>query len=173
MVAPVLTDTERESLQRRTLNVLRVGVVPGQAAIAGVVAVVSLLGKDLLGSDRLAGLGSAAFTTGSAMIAIPLAARMKRHGRRSGLVMALTLGLIGSVIAATGGQLGWFWLFIVGMMVFGCGQAATLQARYVAADLASEGDRATAIGAIVWVGTLGAVFGPLLTPFEKRVGVAL
>ena len=85
----MLSGAERETLQRRTLNVVRLGVVPGQAAVAGVVAVVSLLGKDMLGSDRLAGLGSAAFTTGSAIIAIPLAARMKRRGRRSGLVMAL------------------------------------------------------------------------------------
>jgi MFS family permease len=172
-VTATLPDTERDALQRRTLNVLRVGVVPGQAAVAGVVAVVSLLGKDLLGSDRLAGLGSAAFTTGSAIIAIPLAARMKRRGRRAGLVMELALGAVGSAIAATGGQLGWFWLFIAGMTVFGFGQAASLQARYVAADLAREHERATAIGAIVWVGTLGAVLGPLLTPFEKRVGTWL
>ena len=169
-VTSTLTDTDRHDLQRRTLNVLRLGVVPGQAGVAGVVAVVSLLGKDMLGSDRLAGLGSAAFTLGSAIIAIPLAARMKRRGRRSGLVMALSLGAMGSAIAATGGQLRWFWLFIVGMMVFGFGQAATLQARYVAADLADENERSTAIGSIVWIGTLGAVFGPLLTPFEKRVG---
>ena len=54
------------------------------------------------------------------------------------------------------------------MTVFGCGQAATLQTRYVAADLARDDERATAIGSVVWVGTLGAVFGPLLTPFEKR-----
>jgi MFS family permease len=162
--------SEQAELQRRTLNVLRVAVVPGQAAVAGVVAVVSLLGKDLLGSDRLAGLGSAAFTLGSAMIAIPLAAMMRRRGRRPALVMALTLGLVGSVVAATGGQLRWFWLFIVGMTIFGCGQAATLQARYVAADLAEPDDRATAIGAIVWIGTLGAVIGPLFTPFQKRVG---
>jgi MFS family permease len=155
------------------LNVLRVGVVPGQAAVAGVVAVVSLLGKDMLGSDRLAGLGSAAFTTGTAIISIPLAARMKRRGRRSGLVLALTLGVLGSAIAATGGQLRWFWLFILGMTVFGCGQAATLQSRYVAADLARDHERSTAIGSVVWVGTLGAFFGPLLTPFEKRVGTAL
>ena len=60
----VVTGTERDALQRRTLNTLRLGVVPGQAAVAGVVAVVSLLGKDMLGSDRLGGLGSAAFTTG-------------------------------------------------------------------------------------------------------------
>ena len=163
----VLSDVERDALQRRTLNVLRVGVVPGQAAVAGVVAVVSLLGKDMLGSDRLAGLGSAAFTTGSAMIAIPLAARMKRRGRRAGLVMALTLGAFGSAIAATGGQLRWFWLFIVGMMVFGCGQAATLQTRYVAADLAREDERATAIGAIVWIGTLGRRVRAAVDPLRE------
>lgn len=157
--------------QRRTLNVLRVAVVPGQAAVAGTVAVVSLLAKDLLGgSDRLAGLGSAAFTLGAAMVSIPLAAFMRRHGRRPGLVAALLGGAVGAAIAATGGQLRWFWLFVVGMFVFGSGQAATLQARYVAADLAPERDRARAIGAIVWIGTLGAVFGPVFTPVEKDVG---
>jgi len=63
--------------------------------------------------------------------------------------------LVGSAIAATGGQLRWFWLFILGMAVFGCGQAATLQARYVAADLALAEDRAKAIerssGSARWV----------------------
>ena len=67
----------------------------------------------------------------------------------------------------------WFWLFIVGMLLFGAGQAASLQARYAAADLAVESERARAIGTVVWVGTLGAVFGPLFTPLEKRFGVWL
>lgn len=174
-----MTATERhdaavepfQDQQRATLNVLRLGIVPGQAAVAGTVAVVSLLGKDLLGgSDRLAGLGSAAFTLGAAAISIPLAAFMRRRGRRPGLVLALTAGSVGAIIAGTGGQLRWFWLFVVGMFVFGGGQAATLQARYVAADLAREADRARAIGAIVWIGTLGAVFGPVFTPLENRIG---
>lgn len=157
--------------QRKTLNVLRLAVVPGQVAVAGTVAVVSLLAKDLLGgSDRLAGLGSAAFTLGAAVVSIPLAAFMRRRGRRPGLVLALLGGATGALIAATGGQLRWFWLFVVGMFVFGAGQAATLQSRYVAADLARERDRARAIGAIVWIGTLGAVFGPVFTPLEKDVG---
>jgi MFS family permease len=157
--------------QRRTLNVLRFAVVPGQAAVAGTVAVVSLLAKDLLGgSDRLAGLGSAAFTLGAAAVSIPLAAFMRRRGRRPGLMLALIGGAFGAAVAATGGQLRWFWLFVLGMFFFGSGQAATLQARYVAADLAREHDRARAIGAIVWIGTLGAVFGPVFTPLEKDVG---
>ncbi len=157
--------------QRKTLTALRFAVVPGQAAVAGSVAVVSLLAKDLLGgSDRLAGLGGAAFTMGAAAVSIPLAAFMRRRGRRPGLILALLGGALGAGVAATGGQLRWFWLFVVGMFIFGSGQAATLQARYVAADLARDQDRARAIGAIVWIGTLGAVFGPLFTPVEKRFG---
>ncbi|MGB0676493.1 MAG: MFS transporter, partial [Ilumatobacteraceae bacterium] len=62
MIQPSIDTLEhRAELQRRTLVTLRVAVVPGQAAVAGTVAVVSLLAKDMLGSDRLAGLGSAAF----------------------------------------------------------------------------------------------------------------
>ena len=57
---------ERQELQRRTLTSLRLAQVPGQAAVAGMVAVVTLLAADMLGSDRLAGLGAASFTIGAA-----------------------------------------------------------------------------------------------------------
>jgi MFS family permease len=164
---------DRAAAQRRTLAVLRLAVVPGQAAVAGTVAVVSLLAKDMLGSDRLAGLGSASFTLGSAMAAIPLAAFMRRRGRRPGLALAFSIGAVGALVAAAGGQARWFWLFVIGMVLFGSGQSATLQTRYAAADLATPEERATAIGAIVWIGTLGAVFGPVFTPLEKRFGMAI
>ncbi len=167
------TGIDREELQRRTLRSLRFAQVPGQAAVAGMVAVVSLLASDLLGSDRLAGMGSASFTVGAAFTAIPLAAFMRRRGRRIGLSRALLIGSIGAAIAAGGGQLRWFPLFLVGMVAFGAGQAATLQQRYVAADLAAPEKQGAAIAAIVWVGTLGAALGPLLTPFEKGVASRL
>jgi len=164
---------DRAELQRRTLRSLRIAQVPGQAAVAGMVAVVSLLASDMLGSDRLAGMGSSAFTLGSAFMAIPLAAFMRRRGRRIGLTRALLIGSVGAAIAASGGQLRWFPLFLVGMIAFGAGQAATLQQRYVAADLAEPAKQGTAIAAIVWVGTLGAALGPLLTPFEKAVASSI
>ena len=167
------TGVDREALQRRTLRSLRFAQVPGQAAVAGMVAVVSLLASDLLGSDRLAGMGSASFTIGAAFTAIPLAAFMRRRGRRVGLVRALLIGAVGASIAATGGQLRWFPLFVIGMLAFGAGQAATLQQRYVAADLAEPEQQGASIAAIVWVGTLGAALGPLLTPFEKAVAEQL
>ena len=165
--APGIDADELRTLHRRTLNALRLAQVPGQAAVASSVAVVTLLASDLLGSDRLAGLGSAAFTLGAALTSIPLSAHMRRHGRRPGLVAALLVGALGSVVAGAGGQLRWFPLFVVGMALFGAGQSATLQSRYVGADLAAPDQRAKSIAAIVWVGTLGAVFGPIFTPFEK------
>lgn len=161
-------------IQRRTLTTLRFAQVPGQAAVAGVVAVGALLAKDLLhGNDRFAGSGGAAFTLGSAFLAVPLSAYMRRNGRRPGLMFAFGLGAVGAAIAAAGGQLRSFPLFLVGMVCFGGAQAATLQGRYVAADLAPEHDRARAIASVVVVGTLGAIFGPILTPWEKRAGEAI
>ncbi len=156
-------------LQRRTLNSLRFAQVPGQAAVAGMIAVVSLLASDLLGSDRLAGIGSASFTVGAALTSIPLAAYMRRNGRRSGLARALLIGSCGAALAALGGEVRLFPLFVIGMVLFGAGQAATLQQRYVAADLAEPSMAGSAIAAIVWVGTLGAVFGPLLSPLERSM----
>jgi MFS family permease len=167
-----LVDVEREALQRRTLTTIRIAQVPSQAAVAGMVAVVALLVGELIENDRLAGTGSAMFTLGSALVAVPLSGFMRRRGRRPGLVRAWTAASIGAFVAAVAGQIGSFPLFVVGMLAFGAGQAAALQGRFVAADLAGPDDRARAIGSVVWVGTLGAAFGPLLTPWERRVADA-
>ncbi|MGA0878734.1 MAG: MFS transporter [Ilumatobacteraceae bacterium] len=163
------TDADTTSLQKRTIRSLRMMQIPGQAAVSGVAAVVALLASDLVGSDRLAGVGSAGATLGAAFTAVPLAAMMRRRGRRPALVTAFGIGAIGAVVAAFGGETRSLLLFIVGMSIFGAGQAGALQSRYVAADLAPNDVKATAIASVVWVGTLGAVFGPLLTPVEKAV----
>lgn len=160
---------ESGTLQRRTLTTLRLSQIPAQAAVSGMVAVVALLATQLLDSDRLAGTGSAAFTLGSALVAVPLSGFMRRRGRRPGLVRAFSLGAGGALTAALAGQIGSFPLFVLGMLFFGSGQAAALQGRFVAADLATEEERPRAIGSVVWIGTLGAAFGPLLTPWEKAV----
>lgn len=156
-----------ERLQRRTITSLRLMQVPGQAAVSGVVAVVALLASDLVGSDGLAGVGNASATFGAALTAVPLAAMMRRHGRRPALVSAFALGSLGAAVAALGGEIESLSIFIIGMLMFGSGQAGALQSRYTAADLAPVERKATAISSVVWVGTLGAVFGPLLTPWEK------
>ena len=162
---------DRPALQRRTITTLRMAQVPGQAAIAGVVAVLALFVADLLGDDRFAGSGNAAFTFGSALMAPSFAAFSKRRGRRPALATAFVIGACGAGVAAFGGQMRWVWLLLVGMVFFGGAQTASLQGRFVAADLAEPGEGPSAIAAVVWLGTLGAVFGPILTPVWKRAAV--
>jgi MFS family permease len=164
-----LPELDREALQRRTIATLRLTQVPAQAAVAGVVAVLALLIADLLGSDRWAGVGNASFTLGSALMAPTFAAFMRRNGRRPGLVTAFVIGAVGAAVAAFGGQVHWWPVVVVGMVLFGGVQAGSLQGRYVAADLAAPGTASEAIAAVVWLGTLGAVFGPVLTPQWKAL----
>ena len=166
-----LTDAaiDRAAIQRRTITTLRLTQIPGQAAIAGVVAVLALFVGDLLGDDRLAGSGNAAFTLGAAMMAPSFSAFSRRRGRRPALITAFVVGACGAAVAAVGGQMRWVWLLLVGMVLFGGVQAASLQGRFVAADLAEPGEGPRAIAAVVWLGTLGAVFGPVLTPQWKRL----
>jgi len=161
------SDFDLERLQKRTITSLRLMQIPGQAAVSGVVAVVALLASDLVGSDRLAGVGNAVATFGAALMAVPLASMMRKRGRRPALVAAFVLGSFGAAVAAIGGEIESLSLFIVGMLMFGSGQAGALQSRYTAADLAPAETKASAISSVVWVGTLGAAFGPLLTPWEK------
>jgi len=165
----VHSPVDRAGLQRRTIATLQLAQVPGQAAIAGVVAVLALFVGDLLGDDRLAGSGNAAFTFGAALMAPSFAAFSTRRGRRPALIAAFTIGACGAGVAAFGGQMRWVWLLLVGMVLFGGVQTASLQGRFVAADLAEPGEGPRAIAAVVWLGTLGAIFGPILTPLWKRL----
>src|SRR4029078_12639035 len=165
----VHSPVDRAGLQRRTIATLQLAQVPGQAAIAGVVAVLALFVGDLLGDDRLAGSGNAAFTFGAALMAPSFAAFSTRRGRRPALIAAFTIGACGAGVAAFGGQMRWVWLLLVGMVLFGGVQTASLQGRFVAADLAEPGEGPRAIAAGVWLGTLGAIFGPILTPLWKRL----
>lgn len=166
-------EIDRARLQRRTLATLRISLVPGQAAFASAVAVVSLLAGEMLGSDRWAGIGGAALTIGAAATAVPLATYMRRRGRRPGLAVAYAAAAAGALVAVVAGETSALWLLVLGMIVFGAGQAATLQSRFVATDLAPPAERARAVAAIVWIGTIGAVIGPLLLPVAKRMARGL
>lgn len=145
----------------------------GQAGFIATAAIVGLLAAEISGSDLLAGVPSAAGTLGTAAAASPLAYRAKRLGRRPALMLGYLIGLAGGAVAIVAGQLQMFWLLVIAMVAFGMSNASNLQSRYAAADLAEDERRASSIAMVVWVGTIGAVLGPIAAPWANRVGVGL
>ena len=163
---------ERAAIQRRTLRVLTTGQVVGAAALAAAVTVGAFVVQDMLGDETAwAGIATATVTTGTAFMSQVLSRRMQRRGRRPGLQLGYGLAVVGGLIAAVGVERSSLAVFLVGLFVFGNGQAANLLARYAATDLAEPDERGRAMSRIVFASTFGAVLGPLLIgPAEARRG---
>lgn len=164
---------QTRDIQRRTVSTLMLSSTLGWAANVSVAAVVGLLASEVLGNDLWAGLPAAAATVGTALAATPLAFEARRRGRRPAILFGYLIGVTGGVFATVAGQWSKFWLLIPAMLLFGMGQASNLQSRFAAADLADEGHRARAIALVVWVGTIGAVFGPAASLWANRIGTGL
>jgi MFS family permease len=74
--------------------------------------------------------------------------------------MVTALAGVGLVILAV--ALSSFALLLVSFVLIGAGQAANLQSRFAAADLADDRTRGRDLSIVVWATTIGAVLGPNL-----------
>lgn len=160
-----MVDTQPSSkdvaaVQKRTLRVLMIGVLPAGAATSGGFAAAATLGEELTGSDALGGLAAASLTLGGALATIPVAKIMAKRGRRVGMRTVWTFGAVGAMVAFVAATAEIYILLVPGLIAMGTGSAGTLAARYAAADLADEDERAQAIGLLMWGQTFGAVLGP-------------
>jgi MFS family permease len=63
-------------------------------------------------------------------------------------------------------------VFLLGLFIFGNGQASNLLSRYAAADLATTDERGRAMSRILFASTFGAVFGPLLIKPAEQAGMS-
>jgi MFS family permease len=159
---PVIDDTERRRVQRRTLTVVVASQILGGAGLAAGITVGALLAKDMLGTDGLAGVPTALFTLGSALAAFLVGRITAGRGRRTGLALGFGaggVGAIGVVVAAATDSVP---LLLVSLFVYGAGTATNLQARYAGTDLAPAAGRGTAVSVAMVATTLGAVAGPNL-----------
>ncbi|MEN9803181.1 MAG: hypothetical protein RIS41_28 [Actinomycetota bacterium] len=160
-----------DAIQRRTLRVLTVGQIIGSAALGSAVTVGGFVIQDILDQDTpWAGVATATVTIGTAVMSQTLSRYMQTAGRRPGLQTGYFLGALGCWVAAWGAQTGSLLVFLIGLFMFGNGQAANLLARYTATDLAEENERGQAMSRIVFSSTFGAVFGPLLVGPTQHIG---
>lgn len=160
-------------IQRRTVWVLSIAQVLGGLAFGATISLGAVLAADISGDEAFSGLAAAAVTFGTALIAIPLARLARSRGRRLSLTggMAVALVGVGLVVFAVG--IGSFPLLLLAFLLIGGAQAANLQSRFAAADLATDASRGRDLSIVVWATTIGAVLGPNLTGPGAVVGDAL
>lgn len=161
-------------VQRRTLRVLVLGQLAAAAALSSAVTVGAFVVQRILGQDTpWGGIATATVTVGTAFMSQFLSRRMSRRGRGHGLRLGYALAIAGGFVAGWGAETRTLALFLVGLFVYGSGQASNLLSRYAATDLAPADQRATAMSRILFASTFGAVFGPILVLPAQAAGEAL
>ncbi|MFM7651164.1 MAG: MFS transporter, partial [Acidimicrobiaceae bacterium] len=149
-----------------------VGQVVAAAALSAAVTVGAFVIQDILGQETpWGGISSATFTMGSAFMSQVLARRMSRKGRRVGLQYGYSLAIAGGLLAGFAVNRSSLPLFILGLFLYGSGQASNLLSRYAAMDLAAPDERSQAMSYILFGSTFGAVFGPVLIRPAQDFGV--
>ncbi len=162
-----LTPDRIASAQRRTVWVLSLGQVLGGLAFGATLSLGAVLAAEVSGDDAFAGLATAAIPLGTAAFAVHMAGFARRSGRRPSLATGMAIALIGVVSVVVAVALGSFPLLLVSFGLIGAGQAANLQTRFAAVDLATDATRGRDLSLVVWATTIGAVLGPnLIEPGE-------
>ncbi|NSC21041.1 MFS transporter, partial [Streptomyces albus subsp. chlorinus] len=148
------------AVRRRVQTALVLSQILGGLGVSTAVALASVLAEEIGGSEAVAGLASTSSVIGTALLSLPFAALTARRGRRVGLTTAYAVAAVGGVVVVVAAATRVFPLLLVGMAAFGASNAANLQVRFAAADLAEPHHRARAISTVVWATTVGAVLGP-------------
>ena len=161
-------------VQRRTLRVLMAGQLAAAAALSSAVTVGAYVVQTILGqSTPWGGIATATVTTGTAFMSQVLARLMSRSTRRRGLQTGYAMAIVGGLTAGVGAETKLLPVFIIGLFVYGSGQASNLLSRYAATDLAVADQRATAMSRILFASTFGAVLGPVLVQPAQWAGEEL
>lgn len=158
------------TVRRRSLLVLSLGQVLGGVAFGATVSLGALLAADVSGDEGLSGLATAAVTLGTAAFAVPLAALARRSGRRPALATGMLIALVGVALVVLARAVDQFPLLLAAFALIGAGQAANLQSRFAASDLATDATRSRDLSLVVWATTIGAVLGPNLVGPGEALG---
>lgn len=132
------------------------------ASQIAIFTLMTIMAAELSGNDSLAGIPSSVLTLSIAIAAVPIGLLMGKFGRRIGLAISYGLSVVGAVIGIYAIIQGEFLLLILSAAVIGLGRAGGDQSRFAVGELFFENERGRWIGIIVFAGTIGAIFGPML-----------
>ena len=170
-MTPAETDPARlAGIRRRTLLILSLGQILGGIAFGATISLGAVLAGEVSGRDDLSGLATAAVTLGAAAFAVPLARLAQARGRRPALATGMLIALVGVALVVAARHFDVFAVLLTAFVLIGAGQAANLQSRFAAADLATDATRGRDLSLVVWATTIGAVLGPNLVGPGEALG---
>ena len=137
------------------------------------VTISAIAAERMTGSATLAGAPVAASVLGTAAGSSLWSAALVRYGQAFTLRCAYPIGALGGLIALGATFMDNLLLLIAGLFITGTGNGATQITRYLAADLFPESLRGRALSLVVWMGTVGAIVGPMLMEPTARWAGAL
>jgi MFS family permease len=172
LAAPTADALDAGRVQRRTLRLLFGTQIVGGIGVTIGISVGALLAARL-GGTGVSGLAASAAVVGAALIAVPVTRIMTVRGRRAGLAVAYLAGVAGAGLIVAAAIARWVPLLFLGMLLFGGGTAANLQARYAAVDLAEPARRGRQLSLIVWATTIGAVAAPNFAALADDAGASV
>jgi MFS family permease len=153
---------EIERLRSRALATYFTAAALTSIAYIATFTVAALAAPEMTGSASSSGWPSAIAVGGTALAASLLSSVMARRGRRAGIVLGISVAVVGGVLAVLAVTTASLLLLLVASALVGFGNAAVNLSRYAAADLFPVDRRAGALGFVVWGSTIGAVLGPNL-----------
>lgn len=123
----------------------------------------------LTGSASLAGLSVGLVGLSRFLVSYPVGKITDTYGRKPGILLGLTLALIGAMVVGFSMGLRSFPLLVVGMLIFGMGMAAAYQLRVAVTDMFPPQLRAQALGYVALGSLAGLMMGPLLVSTAETI----
>ncbi|NNE21479.1 MAG: MFS transporter [Rhizobiales bacterium] len=148
---------------KRNALILSVALAFNGAGPPIAIAFGGLAGFYMLGADKsLATAPVTGYSLGVATATLPAAMLMGRIGRRYGFMTGALGTLFGMAICGWALTMLNFWLFAIGMMLIGVGNAFVHQYRFAAADQGNDAFKPKAISWVLVGGIGAAIIGPQL-----------
>jgi len=131
------------------------------------ITLTSLVGLQLAPLNGLATLPLALLVLGYLLATQPLSAFMQRRGRRAGLVLGASAGILGGLLSALGVWLADFWLFCLGALPIGMYQASAMYYRFAALEAVDAAHQGRASAWVIGGGLCAALLAPSLTLWAR------
>ncbi|WP_309626299.1 MFS transporter [Methylibium sp.] len=147
---------------RRNVLLLAFSQAATLSAIVMSMTLAAILGGNLAPDKGWATLPIAAMVVGTAIVSLPAALLMRRHGRRAGFQIGAALGISGSLLSALALHRGSFVIFVIGHLLLGGYQGFGNYYRFAAVEATGAAHASQAISWVVAGGVVAAFVGPQL-----------